>query len=189
MQVTIQAAPILRGVDIEVGPGERVGLVGRNGAGKTTVMRSITGLATLAAGSIHGGGIPRLEIRPSWSPGLGSGLEIPDIEPWPRGGFGCLTSPRKSVSASLQLGHQIWAGRFDESAVADSSNGNAGRATRHPTVPSSFFSERSIGAKARVSGWIGSQIDFQVCLAQPAAGRQWPICSAQSFPSGCWASS
>jgi branched-chain amino acid transport system ATP-binding protein len=55
VQVTIQAAPILRGVDIEVGPGERVGLVGRNGAGKTTVMRSITGLATLAAGSIHWG--------------------------------------------------------------------------------------------------------------------------------------
>jgi branched-chain amino acid transport system ATP-binding protein len=53
VEVTIQAAPILRGVDIEVGPGERVGLLGRNGAGKTTVMRTITGLATLAGGAVH----------------------------------------------------------------------------------------------------------------------------------------
>ena len=52
IEVTIQAAPILRGVSLEVGTGERMGLVGRNGAGKTTVMRTITGLATLAGGKV-----------------------------------------------------------------------------------------------------------------------------------------
>src|SRR5688500_6684213 len=34
---------ILRGVSFQVNPGEKVGLVGRNGAGKTTVFRLITG--------------------------------------------------------------------------------------------------------------------------------------------------
>lgn len=53
VEVTIQAAPILRGVSLEVGAGERMGLVGRNGAGKTTVMRTITGLATLAGGKVY----------------------------------------------------------------------------------------------------------------------------------------
>ena len=34
---------ILRGVSFQVNPNEKVGLVGRNGAGKTTVFRIITG--------------------------------------------------------------------------------------------------------------------------------------------------
>jgi len=73
VEVTIQAAPILRGVDIEVRPGERVGLVGRNGAGKTTVMRTITGLATLAAGSIHWGGTDISRMPPRDRARLGFG--------------------------------------------------------------------------------------------------------------------
>lgn len=52
VEVNIQAAPILRGVSLEVGTGERMGLVGRNGAGKTTVMRTITGLASMSAGKV-----------------------------------------------------------------------------------------------------------------------------------------
>ncbi|MEZ5741737.1 MAG: ATP-binding cassette domain-containing protein [Burkholderiaceae bacterium] len=40
-----KSSPILRGIELEVGPGERVGLIGRNRAGKTTVMRTIGGLA------------------------------------------------------------------------------------------------------------------------------------------------
>ncbi len=43
---------ILRGVTFQVNPGEKVGLVGRNGAGKTTVFRLITGKESADSGEI-----------------------------------------------------------------------------------------------------------------------------------------
>lgn len=46
------AVPVLRDVSLNVPPGKIVALLGANGAGKTTVMRSITGLATIHAGSV-----------------------------------------------------------------------------------------------------------------------------------------
>lgn len=48
-------AHVLQGVSLEVGPGEIVALLGRNGMGKTTLIRSIMGLAPpqLREGSIR----------------------------------------------------------------------------------------------------------------------------------------
>lgn len=43
---------ILHGVDLDVGDGEVVALLGRNGTGKTTVMRGIMGLLPVSDGSI-----------------------------------------------------------------------------------------------------------------------------------------
>ena len=43
---------ILRGVSFQVNPGEKVGLVGRNGAGKTTVFRLITGQEAPDSGGV-----------------------------------------------------------------------------------------------------------------------------------------
>src|SRR5437016_12930768 len=37
------ARDVLRGVSLQINPGEHVGLVGRNGAGKTTVFRLVSG--------------------------------------------------------------------------------------------------------------------------------------------------
>ncbi|MFM7567495.1 MAG: ABC transporter ATP-binding protein, partial [Betaproteobacteria bacterium] len=46
------ASQVLFGIDLEVGAGEVVGLLGRNGMGKTTLIRSILGLKTMAAGQV-----------------------------------------------------------------------------------------------------------------------------------------
>jgi len=43
---------VLRGVSFQINPGEKVGLVGRNGAGKTTVFRLLRGLETPDSGDI-----------------------------------------------------------------------------------------------------------------------------------------
>ncbi len=53
-QLTLKygAAPLLDGVDFQVEAGERVCLVGRNGAGKTSLMRIITGEETPNEGEI-----------------------------------------------------------------------------------------------------------------------------------------
>jgi branched-chain amino acid transport system ATP-binding protein len=44
--------PAIRGIDIEVGAGEAVGLLGANGAGKSTTLRAISGLVKITAGRI-----------------------------------------------------------------------------------------------------------------------------------------
>lgn len=51
-----RTGPVLRGVDLEVGSGEVVGVLGRSGAGKTTLIRCIVGLERAEAGTMRIGG-------------------------------------------------------------------------------------------------------------------------------------
>ena len=44
---------VVRGVDLDVGPGEVVALLGANGAGKTTTLRAVSGLLRPSAGEIR----------------------------------------------------------------------------------------------------------------------------------------
>jgi ABC-type oligopeptide transport system ATPase subunit len=46
------ASHILRGVNFSVGRGETIGLMGRNGMGKSTLLKSIMGLVKPSAGSV-----------------------------------------------------------------------------------------------------------------------------------------
>ena len=48
--------PALAGVDLRIAPGERVGLVGRNGAGKTSTLRVLSGIVPLQGGEARCGG-------------------------------------------------------------------------------------------------------------------------------------
>src|ERR1700693_1296153 len=47
---------VLYGISLAIAPGEMVTLMGRNGMGKTTTVRSIMGLTPARAGSIRFGG-------------------------------------------------------------------------------------------------------------------------------------
>src|SRR5919199_3613322 len=46
------AQEVLRGASLQLNPGEHVGLVGRNGAGKTTVFRLVSGEETADRGDV-----------------------------------------------------------------------------------------------------------------------------------------
>jgi branched-chain amino acid transport system ATP-binding protein len=52
LQVAYGGIRAVKGIDLEVGAGELVCLIGANGAGKTTTLRAITGLVRAAAGRI-----------------------------------------------------------------------------------------------------------------------------------------
>src|SRR6266566_1528703 len=76
-------AHILRGVTLEVGDGEVVSLVGRNGAGRTTIIESITGLLPVRSGRIRfrGEDITRLPPHKRAKRGIGYAPENSGIFP------------------------------------------------------------------------------------------------------------
>ena len=65
---------VLFGISLAVGSGEMVSLMGRNGMGKTTTVRSIMGLTRPAAGSIRFAGAELRELPPYRIAKLGLGL-------------------------------------------------------------------------------------------------------------------
>jgi polar amino acid transport system ATP-binding protein len=52
------AREVLRGVDLQVAPGELCALMGVSGAGKSTILRAIAALQPFTAGRIIAGGVP-----------------------------------------------------------------------------------------------------------------------------------
>jgi branched-chain amino acid transport system ATP-binding protein len=64
---------VLHGVGIDVGPGEVVGLLGRNGVGKSTTLKTVMGLVRASAGSITFEGRDIVGVATHRLPGLGIG--------------------------------------------------------------------------------------------------------------------
>jgi urea transport system ATP-binding protein len=64
VETNIGGSRILRGVTMEVNAGEVVALMGRNGVGKTTTLKSITGVLPVRAGSITFAGADILKLPP-----------------------------------------------------------------------------------------------------------------------------
>jgi branched-chain amino acid transport system ATP-binding protein len=52
------AGLVLRGIDLTVRPGEAIGLMGRNGMGKTTLIRTLMGLIPAREGEVSVDGVP-----------------------------------------------------------------------------------------------------------------------------------
>ena len=73
IQVRIGSVEAVRGFSMEVAPGELVGLAGRNGAGKTTVMRAIMGITRLVGGKIIFDGSDVSGVPTHRRAGLGTG--------------------------------------------------------------------------------------------------------------------
>ena len=96
LTVGYDGAPVVRGLDLEVGPGEIVALLGANGAGKTTTLRAVSGLAHPLAGVVRFGGADLRKVSPSRRARLGI-AHVPDS----RGLFFGLT-----VAEHLRLGYR-----------------------------------------------------------------------------------
>jgi branched-chain amino acid transport system ATP-binding protein len=73
LQVDIASAQVLRGFSMQVPTDHMVGLVGRNGAGKTSTLRSIMGHLPLRQGQIHFDGQSLSALPPEARAGLGIG--------------------------------------------------------------------------------------------------------------------
>jgi urea transport system ATP-binding protein len=83
VETYIGGSRILRGVDLAINPGEVVALMGRNGVGKTTTLRSITGVLPIRAGTITfaGKNIAELPVDVRARAGIGYVPQGRDIFP------------------------------------------------------------------------------------------------------------
>lgn len=74
----IQGARVLRDLNVSVPLGSTVNVIGRNGAGKTSMLRTVMGLLTPTTGRIYQGEIVLSEMPPHKRPGLGIGYAPED---------------------------------------------------------------------------------------------------------------
>lgn len=78
LSAEIEGVRVLRGVDFALAEGATVALIGRNGAGKTSLLRAIMGFMQVTAGSIAFDGRPILSLPPYERPRLGIGYAPED---------------------------------------------------------------------------------------------------------------
>src|SRR5205814_2255764 len=106
LDVSYDGVPAVRGVDLDVGPGEIVGLVGPNGAGKSSLLHAIMGVVGVASGDVRHNGRSIRGRRPEQIAREGVAL-VPEG----RHVYASLT-----VEENLRLG---FAGRRDRAGLAD----------------------------------------------------------------------
>ena len=75
--VGYRTRPVLRGLDLHIGPGERVAVVGGNGAGKTTLLRALMGLLPVD-GTVTIGGRRIARAEDAVDGGVGLVFQNPD---------------------------------------------------------------------------------------------------------------
>lgn len=98
--------PVLQGIDLSINAGEIVAVIGRNGMGKTTLMRSLMGLVPASEGTVRFGGSDITGLNTDLRARMGIGY-IPQ---------GRDVFPELSVTENLIVGEQA---REDRASEAD----------------------------------------------------------------------
>ena len=89
--------PVLQGIDLEVGKGEIVAVIGRNGVGKSTLMRSLMGLLPATGGRVLVDDVDVTRLSPNRRALMGIGY-IPQ---------GRDVFPRMTVLENLKVGETL----------------------------------------------------------------------------------
>ena len=148
------APPVLKGTSFSVREGEVVGIVGRNGVGKSTLIDLVCGLKTECAGTVSIGGValrPKERVRASY-------LVMQDSD--------CQLFA-ESVEAELLLGERADEARTARARAALARMGLAGLEDRHPASLSG-------GQKQRLSIAVAYMKAAKVvCLDEPTSGLDW----------------
>src|SRR5712692_1904666 len=105
---------VVQGISLEVGQGEAVGLMGRNGVGKTTTLKSIAGLLTRTHGNVRleGASLSRLSTHARARRGLGYVPEaqavFPDMSVEENIRIGALIQVRAEQSRCLETAYELF---------------------------------------------------------------------------------
>src|SRR5258708_13607788 len=91
------SVPAITNVSITIGEGEAVGLLGANGAGKSTTLRAVLGLVKLSAGNIPFAGTNLASLPPHRIPELGI-AHVPE---------GRQVFPEMTVHENLEIGAYV----------------------------------------------------------------------------------
>jgi branched-chain amino acid transport system ATP-binding protein len=103
------SVPAISNVAIEIGEGEAVGLLGANGAGKSTTLRVISGLVKLKAGKIIFAGTDLASLPPHKIPELGI-AHVPE---------GRQVFPEMTVHENLEIGAYVPKAKAERSSSLD----------------------------------------------------------------------
>lgn len=89
--------PVLQGINLDVRRGEIVAVIGRNGVGKSTLMKTLIGLLPAASGSVHfrGQAVERLPAHRRARQGIGYVPQGRDV------------FPRMTVEENLRVGESL----------------------------------------------------------------------------------
>jgi ribose transport system ATP-binding protein len=155
------ATPVLKGIDIAIGPGEVVALTGENGAGKSTFSKIIAGLIAADSGQMHFNDEPYAPSSRAEAERLGVRMVLQEL-----GLIGTLT-----VAENLQLGCMPSRVGFIRTAQMErAAQGHLARVGLRDVNPSQLVSELGIGQQQLVEIARGLMGDVRLLiLDEPTA--------------------
>ncbi|WP_210338478.1 ABC transporter ATP-binding protein [Bradyrhizobium commune] len=103
------SVPAINNISLTMGEGEAVGLLGANGAGKSTTLRAVSGLVKLSAGHVRFDGIDLASLPPHRIPELGI-AHVPE---------GRQVFPDMTVQENLEIGAYVPKAKAERARTLD----------------------------------------------------------------------